>query len=239
MRLLMVDDNPADIELLRIALDGIGRPYEMTTAQDGHDALAVLERSSVAHQLPAIIVLDLNMPKMRGQEFLGRLRSHAVLSGIPVLVLTSSQAAHDRAECLALGAKDYLRKPSTLSELIAIANQILDAGGGGSPPGPRGPSDPRPPEDTPPPKAVSAWLSSAVRRVPRLMDVLYVRPAPLNDEGLATSVSVASPFRSWRDRRCVVPPVSRSPLRRNAALGTSWTCSGSVRAVRSRWSSRS
>lgn len=168
MRLLMVDDNPADIELLRIALDGIGRPYEMLTARDGQDALEVLERASEGHGLPAIIVLDLNMPKMRGQEFLGRLRSHAILSEIPVLVFTSSIAAQDRAECLGLGAKEYLRKPSTLDELIAIANHILETGSGGSPAGGDGPSGPPPPADRPPTATVSAWLAVAVQRVPWL-----------------------------------------------------------------------
>ena len=125
-RILMIEDNPADVHLIREALDEQKVPYEFTPIEDGELAsahLAAIEAGAKAR--PDIVLLDLNLPKISGDVLLQRIRQNRSMSGTPVLVLTSSDSPRDRALVEQLGATAYLRKPSNLDQFMAIGHQVF------------------------------------------------------------------------------------------------------------------
>jgi DNA-binding response OmpR family regulator len=113
-RILVVDDEPRIVNFLRSKLKASG--YEVLTASNG---LEGLEQAQA--QEPALIVLDLLMPKMDGLEMLKELRS---FSTVPVIILTAKGADTDRIKGLQLGADDYLPKPFNPDELVARIEAI-------------------------------------------------------------------------------------------------------------------
>jgi CheY-like chemotaxis protein len=132
LKLLVVDDNPADIDLLRDAFAELNIAVDLTTAADGLEALGVLEHVvNAASAAPAGILLDLNMPQMHGRDVLTFIKSTPRLAHIPTIVVTSSASPHDRRDCMKLGADAYFTKPGTLeglNELIRGVEQVIKAG---------------------------------------------------------------------------------------------------------------
>jgi CheY-like chemotaxis protein len=124
--IFLVDDNPADVYLVRHALKENEVLHEMQVASDGEEALAFLSREpALAEQsTPALIVLDLNLPRHDGMEVLRYIRQHDRLASVPVMILTSSNSPKDRCTATALGATEYLQKPCSLHEFIAIGSVI-------------------------------------------------------------------------------------------------------------------
>ncbi|MBA3845340.1 MAG: response regulator [Planctomycetes bacterium] len=123
---LIVDDNPNDIDLLQIALDDAGLHPDIRSAADGRAAIAVLRHIAEDDHSwrPDVVVLDLNMPIANGHEVLAYIRSDPRLTALPVLVLTTSDAPSDRQRCLAQGAQAYLVKPRRFSEFEPIITRI-------------------------------------------------------------------------------------------------------------------
>lgn len=119
-RLYIIDDNQGDIELVTEALRESGSAVEISSANDGDEALADLSaRGAIgADQLPDLIRLDLNLIKLQGHEVLHRLKADAVLCAIPVIVYTSSQAAGDITLSYQAGAAAYVTKPLGFEELV-------------------------------------------------------------------------------------------------------------------------
>jgi chemotaxis family two-component system response regulator Rcp1 len=117
MRILLAEDNPADVYLIEEALRENGVEFDMTVAEDGEQALTML--ADPARQLD-VVLLDLNMPKRGGSEVLEKLRG----SHLPVIVLTSSDSPADKMQALRLGATHYIRKPTGLDEFLAIGATI-------------------------------------------------------------------------------------------------------------------
>ncbi len=135
---LIVDDNPSDIDLLEIALDEAGLHPAIQSVTDGRAAIALLKRIAVGDHAnrPDVVVLDLNMPIANGHEVLAYIRSDERLIGLPVVVLTTSDAPSDRQRCMAQGARDYLVKPRRFSDFAPIIARIrayLDRAGTTSP----------------------------------------------------------------------------------------------------------
>ncbi len=120
--ILIVDDNPGDIELTTIALEATGREVKAHSAKDGTSALAMLRNG---HELPDLILLDMKMPRISGAEVLRAIRADDRLSYLPVVVVTSSSLASDRTDAIAAGASDYLRKPLTLAQFSKDLESIL------------------------------------------------------------------------------------------------------------------
>jgi CheY-like chemotaxis protein len=120
VRILLAEDNPADVYLIEEALREHQVPFEITVAEDGEAAIAMLARSD---QRPDIVLLDLNMPKRSGGEVLERLRQGSG-SELPVIVLTSSDSPSDKEEALRLGATCYIRKPTGLDEFLEIGATV-------------------------------------------------------------------------------------------------------------------
>ncbi|HAA04325.1 MAG TPA: two-component system response regulator, partial [Syntrophobacteraceae bacterium] len=103
-RILLVDDNTANLQVLRESLDGLG--CKLLVAKNGVSALAIVEK---AH--PDLILLDIMMPEMDGYEVCRRLKDDETTRHIPILFLTALADAADEAKGLALGAVDYITKP--------------------------------------------------------------------------------------------------------------------------------
>jgi len=125
--ILLAEDNPADVYLIREALKEHGVDCAIQTATDGRDVLALIDSNDPGWH-PDLIILDLNLPRHDGIELLRKLRSTAGLDNVPVVVLTSSDSPRDRATATELGATRYLSKPSNLEhflELGAIFKKLL------------------------------------------------------------------------------------------------------------------
>ena len=118
-RLLVVDDEP---RLLRaVAVDLRGEGYEVTTAQNGAEALAL-----VARQMPDLIVSDIRMPGIDGYALARQLRRNESTALIPIVFLTAKDATADRIEGFRAGVDAYLTKPFEPDELLAIIASILN-----------------------------------------------------------------------------------------------------------------
>lgn len=112
MNILLVEDNPGDVELMREALRSSSTTAQLEIARDGLEAtelLGELERDGA--RAPDLIVLDLNLPRMDGREFLRLIKSHPRRRHIPVVVMTSSNAPQDVQRVRELRANLYLVKP--------------------------------------------------------------------------------------------------------------------------------
>jgi|GEM_PF-711782 CheY-like chemotaxis protein len=120
--ILIVDDNPIDIELTMIALEAIGRDIDIYSAQDGKSALAKLMNGV---EVPALILLDLKMPGMCGVEVLREIRANNRFRKIPIVVVTSSALESDRTEVIAAGASAYIQKPLALHQFSNDLESIL------------------------------------------------------------------------------------------------------------------
>lgn len=125
--ILLAEDNPADVYLIREALKEHGVDCAIQTASDGREVLTLIDSAGPAWH-PDLIILDLNLPRHDGIELLRKLRSTEELSRVPVVVLTSSDSPRDRATATELGATRYLSKPSNLEhflELGAVFKELL------------------------------------------------------------------------------------------------------------------
>jgi signal transduction histidine kinase len=110
--ILTVDDNPTNLSVLSGSLKSAG--YKVRMAVDGEDALALVER-----QLPELILLDIEMPKMDGFETCIRLQKKPVTQGIPIIFMTALADTENKVKGLSLGAVDYITKPFEEAEVLA------------------------------------------------------------------------------------------------------------------------
>ncbi|GGO40114.1 response regulator [Deinococcus humi] len=125
-RLLLVEDNPADVFLMESALELSGTQVHLTVARDGLDALEQMRAARDLGILPSLILLDLNMPRMNGFEVLAALRADPSLAHLPVVVFTTSHAPADVKRAYALQANSYLSKPTRLDEFLSVV-KLLEA----------------------------------------------------------------------------------------------------------------
>jgi CheY-like chemotaxis protein len=118
----LVDDDTDDLELLKDAFERNGFRGQVACAINGEDFLSQLDRSN----LPALVVLDLNMPLKDGFEVLTQLKKSRNFSALPVAILTASTNKQDEKKCVALGCNLFLKKPSTLQGYDAIVIMLLE-----------------------------------------------------------------------------------------------------------------
>jgi CheY-like chemotaxis protein len=120
-KILVAEDNPADVYLIRAALQEHGIDLPLQVAADGREVLQIISQleDMVETQLN-LIILDLNLPRHDGIEILQRLRESERLGHVPVVVLTSSDSPRDRILASELGAASYLRKPSSLEQFLGL-----------------------------------------------------------------------------------------------------------------------
>lgn len=124
-RILLVEDNPADVFLIREALASNEVKAEIFVARDGEEAIRALEQIDEGRiSCPDLIVIDLNLPRRSGFEVLARVRSSWKCGEKPAVILSSSTAASDREQAARLGASSYIRKPSSLKEFLSIGGRL-------------------------------------------------------------------------------------------------------------------
>jgi len=127
-RILLVEDNDADVYLLRKALENAALNFELIVIDDGAEALAYArsEGKYSGAARPDAAVLDMNLPKSEGTEVLEALRRNERLSEVPVVVLTSSASPAERLRMERLGVQRFITKPPDLEEFLQIGNVVAD-----------------------------------------------------------------------------------------------------------------
>ena len=126
--ILLIEDNPSDVELVQEALSVWISPARLSVVDDGDKALNFLRHKGVFSQapVPQLILLDLNLPKRDGIEVLREIKADPVLSVIPVIVLTTSDREHDVKKAYALHANCYLTKPLEIDDFVEKVRAIED-----------------------------------------------------------------------------------------------------------------
>ena len=121
--ILLVEDNPADVYLIRKALEGAGVTCPIKVLQDGSQALSFVQEEPAA-ELPSLIVLDLNLPRNDGVEVLDAIKRSKSLAAVPVAVLTTSRSPRDRAEVERHPGVTFIAKPVELDEFLSIGEKL-------------------------------------------------------------------------------------------------------------------
>jgi CheY-like chemotaxis protein len=126
VELLLVEDNPGDVELTREALDEAKVRNRLNVVSDGVEALAFLRREGAyrAAPRPDLVLLDLNLPRMDGREVLAEIKADPVLRTIPTVVLTTSEAERDILAAYRLHANAYIVKPVDLDQFLGVVRSI-------------------------------------------------------------------------------------------------------------------
>lgn len=126
IHLLLVEDNPADVDLTRESLDSDRLHLNIHTAMDGDEALKFLRQEAPFESSPRpdIILLDLNLPKRDGREVLAKIKTDENTRRIPVVVLTSSDAEMDVIKSYDLGANCYIKKPVDFEQFQHVVKSL-------------------------------------------------------------------------------------------------------------------
>jgi two-component system response regulator len=129
-RVLLVEDNPDDVDLALMAFRMVGVPVEVDVARDGAEALDYLfssgSRSGAPLPSPSVVLLDLKLPRVDGLEVLRRMRSDERTRRIPVVILTTSAEDRDLEDIADIGVDRYVRKPVSFSEFREATRLLAD-----------------------------------------------------------------------------------------------------------------
>ena len=128
-QILLVEDNADDESLILMSLQKNNVGNQVTVARDGQQALDYLFATGASagagrRELPAVVLLDLKLPKVDGFEVLQRIRSDSRTKFLPVVILTSSDEQRDRLDSYNLGANSYVRKPVDFAEFTMAVRQL-------------------------------------------------------------------------------------------------------------------
>lgn len=124
--ILLVEDDPGDVELTKEGLQTAKMLVNLHVVEDGEKALRFLKKEAPYSEAvrPDLILLDLNMPRKNGQETLQEIKADSSLRSIPVIVLTTSEAESDIARCYDLGANCYITKPISFEAFTKVVAMI-------------------------------------------------------------------------------------------------------------------
>jgi chemotaxis family two-component system response regulator Rcp1 len=128
--ILLAEDNPGDVFLVRRALEKHGlREVELVVVEDGQAALRYIESVDADDSVfaPAIALLDLNLPRATGSRILIRIRQSRRCGTIPIIIVTSSDSPLDRDAAAQLGATGYFQKPGDLAGFMRLGQVVRDA----------------------------------------------------------------------------------------------------------------
>ncbi len=128
IEILLVEDNPGDVDLTREGLADGKIHNNLHVAGDGEEAMAFLRREGkyADMPLPDLILLDLNLPRKDGREVLAAIKTDKELEHIPVVILTASQAEEDILRSYRLHANCYISKPIRFSEFVKVVQSIQE-----------------------------------------------------------------------------------------------------------------
>jgi len=124
--LLLVEDSPADVYLVRTAMVQEGLNVDLNVVEDGEQAIEIVNRVDAGRgtRAPDLMLLDINVPRRTGNEVLERIRRSPRCAHIPVLMISSSDSPAERGRAFELGANGYFRKPSSLSEFMQLGKLV-------------------------------------------------------------------------------------------------------------------
>ena len=125
--ILLVEDNRSDVELTIRAFEKAHIPNELIVAEDGQQALEILfkdDQQNGIKELPALILLDINMPKMNGLEVLQAIRQNKLTHNQPVVILSSSTEKCDMEQAYDLGVNSYIRKPVDFQQFSTVIQSL-------------------------------------------------------------------------------------------------------------------
>lgn len=122
--ILLVEDNPVDLDLTLRAFKRRNLSNPIEVARDGQEALDWIPRWQAGEPLPLVMLLDLKLPRVDGLEVLRQLREHPVSKDLPIVVLTSSSEDRDVKTAYQLHANSYIIKPVNFEKFMEVAMQI-------------------------------------------------------------------------------------------------------------------
>ena len=122
--ILLVEDNPMDIDLTKKAFVRRNLTNPIEVARDGEEALEWIKRWEGGEPQPAMILLDLKLPRVDGLEVLRQLKAHTQFRTIPVVVLTTSEEDIDVESAYQIGANSYIVKPVDFDKFMQVAEQV-------------------------------------------------------------------------------------------------------------------
>jgi hypothetical protein len=122
--ILLVEDNPVDVDLTLRAFKSRKLINTILVARDGEEAINFIKKWEAGEPVPVIILLDLKLPKIDGLEVLKTIKSHKKYAIIPIVILTSSSDDNDIKTAYALGANSYIVKPVNFNKFLEVAKQI-------------------------------------------------------------------------------------------------------------------
>ncbi|MBT8276740.1 MAG: response regulator [Bacteroidia bacterium] len=120
---MLIEDDQIEVMKLMRAIKKIGGEHHFVEAKNGENALELLSHQE---NIPDLIFLDLNMPRLNGLEFLKILKSDEILRYIPIVILTTSSNRKDVLECYKIGVAGYILKPLKYDEYVNKINKTLD-----------------------------------------------------------------------------------------------------------------
>ena len=122
LKVLLIEDDVIEVMKVKRAIASLQLDHELIEANNGEEALQILEDKD---NLPHIILLDLNMPKLNGLEFLSILKKDEFLKFLPTVILTTSRNQKDLLECFKIGIAGYVLKPLKYEDYVSKIEQIL------------------------------------------------------------------------------------------------------------------
>jgi CheY-like chemotaxis protein len=126
-QILLIEDDPNDIELMQIAFDSYNFVNKIDIVSDGEEALHYLfgkDGQPPIHPLPKLVLLDLKLPKIDGLQILKMIRSSPRTQKLVVVVMTSSAESKDLAACYEIGVNSYIVKPLDFQQFVEISRQV-------------------------------------------------------------------------------------------------------------------
>ena len=124
-KILVADDDADDRAILQDAMTELNASQVLCFAQNGEDALRLLGNDFTVTYKPALIILDLNMPKLNGTETLRRIKNDERFKTVPVIIYSTSLNPMEKDKCMLLGAHSYITKPVTFKESMDTARSFL------------------------------------------------------------------------------------------------------------------
>ena len=123
LNILLIEDDTIEVMKFNKVLKNLDHNHKIVEANNGEEALAILNEKTI---VPDIIVLDLNMPKITGLEFLGILKNNDILKYIPTIIVTTSNNHKDLLECYKLGIAGYILKPLKYDDYVDRIKKLIE-----------------------------------------------------------------------------------------------------------------